>query len=1028
MNRLGLDLWSLALDDDDFARAVAAAGAVEAVGIGRPAQPPKTQDDAQILWSIDSALAVLASGDAAPMAAHLRANILGEDERVQWALPDRVLGGAVTPEHFVALWQAMLSPSFPPPRLRIDGEPDATLAGFAQWLQRPAVGAQTVSLQSFEAADGQVDWQLPFTLATLKQDPLGPHLEQIQANVPPGWPYRFAAIDRTLERPEVLLIGTGVADALAALLSNRVRIKCSLIVIAGWGDDDLSSALPLLRTLVVRLRADGIAVLPVTNGLAHFAQQLRWLGDQLAHDEALDTAITAVFGAQALLLASDDLLHLSRMTRAIDDLQTRLRNLPGNAGIALSPAAVNWLQIEPSVLYPQRTGQHSQARVQSSWQDRIQWVDDVFKTTGRGTTIVRDAVRAARREAERSGAAPPPRSMPPPSLPSGAAPELVAPAPKLSEELARTRDKFAFGAESAEASALTEVVEQVRAQEVVPALLTPRYIQQRSFTADSGPDRAEARGFVVGEAVSVHVRIGPAAMAAGWTVATEVFPDQALPKDRAVHPLRLLFHEARQLDQPLLGSLRLPSTGTSDEARFTFTPRAEGPFEARITLLHKNRVLQTALLRTTVAATRDALPADGSLALDIEVEVRRNLAELGTRQRFDLAMVLNHTAAGQRRLTALAGRRAWAADLSGIDDLVDRINALISTVANDTKGYDKGLDKGKNPVLLIRLARLGRNLYTVLDPHGEGALVSDGLDLADDRITHIQVISTRMDEVVPIEFMYDYPAPATEGAKVCPKHREALSAGRCPTDCDGRKKPTAHVCPMGFWGVRKVIERHAYNPRLKNPDGADLVLQAEPVGDRDRLAWRSASVLGHSQRVTRASVDGVAARLAVALDAKKVTVATHWSDWKKLVKKHQPGLLIAFPHNSGKHEEVQLEIGDVQLPTFDLDAAYVTDRPDVSPIVFLLGCDTAGTAESFSGHVRFFRRAGAAVVVSTIATVFGAHAVKVGDEIVRALLAPRTGDDERLGEVLREAKRQALLASVPMALCVVAFGDADWKL
>ena len=33
-----------------------------------------------------------------------------------------------------------------------------------------------------------------------------------------------------------------------------------------------------------------------------------------------------------------------------------------------------------------------------------------------------------------------------------------------------------------------------------------------------------------------------------------------------------------------------------------------------------------------------------------------------------------------------------------------------------------------------------------------------------------------------------------------------------------------------------------------------------------------------------------------------------------------------------------------------------------------------------------------------------------------------------LGEALREAKRQALRDSLPMALCVVAFGDADWRL
>ena len=106
-----------------------------------------------------------------------------------------------------------------------------------------------------------------------------------------------------------------------------------------------------------------------------------------------------------------------------------------------------------------------------------------------------------------------------------------------------------------------------------------------------------------------------------------------------------------------------------------------------------------------------------------------------------------------------------------------------------------------------------------------------------------------------------------------------------------------------------------------------------------------------------------------------------------------------------------------------------------APLVLLLGCDTAGTADAFVSHVSAFRQAGAAIVVSTIATVFGEHAVRVGTSLTAGMLQ-RTTDDaapagqgaDRFGEILRDAKRQALLESLPMALCVVAFGDADWRL
>ena len=95
-----------------------------------------------------------------------------------------------------------------------------------------------------------------------------------------------------------------------------------------------------------------------------------------------------------------------------------------------------------------------------------------------------------------------------------------------------------------------------------------------------------------------------------------------------------------------------------------------------------------------------------------------------------------------------------------------------------------------------------------------------------------------------------------------------------------------------------------------------------------------------------------------------------------------------------------------------------------------MGCDTAGSTEPFSSHVSAFRQAGAAVVVSTIATVLGAHAVEVGTRIVADLLeqVAASQGQPHLGELLRQAKCRALLASQPMALCVVAFGDADWRL
>ena len=138
---------------------------------------------------------------------------------------------------------------------------------------------------------------------------------------------------------------------------------------------------------------------------------------------------------------------------------------------------------------------------------------------------------------------------------------------------------------------------------------------------------------------------------------------------------------------------------------------------------------------------------------------------------------------------------------------------------------------------------------------------------------------------------------------------------------------------------------------------------------------------------------------------------------------------------------IALEIGGVEFKTLRLPREYVhVEGP--YPLVLLLGCDVASTAQQYANHIRYFRQAGAAVIVSTIATVFGPHAVKVGQKLLDSLLTiheqsirnaeagrpPGLDKEPCIGEALREAKRQALRDSLPMALCVVAFGDADWRL
>ena len=477
----------------------------------------------------------------------------------------------------------------------------------------------------------------------------------------------------------------------------------------------------------------------------------------------------------------------------------------------------------------------------------------------------------------------------------------------------------------------------------------------------------------------------------------------------------------------MLGEIFLPRQGDSNSAEFVFTPRAEGQFEGRISVVHRGRVLQTVLLHTQVAATPGKAPETAlGITLDDETHVRHDWSDLGKRRQFDLAIVLNHTHTGEPTLTGVTGHRAWATNLDGIEQPVRRLNELISVVAHSVADYGDGLDQGENPALLVKLARVGANLYSVLYKDQLKDLATDGFDVGDASVTYLQVVSARPDAVVPLEFMYDFNAP-DPGATVCPQHREALAKGRCPDPCARTSQPRAHVCPMGFWGLKKVIERHIFDPKATTPAGAQVVVQVEAIESRDQLDLSAGALVGHSQEVKAAEVVGLVNSLGATLGI-NVPVVKDWDDWIATVKNRHPALLVAFPHNEGKEEDVLLEIGGKKLFTLDLPRDYVRTLEGSPPVVFLLGCDVAGTAQDFSSHIRYFRQAGAAVVVSTIATVFGAHAVRVGEAIVARLVQTTEPDKVRIGEAIRDAKRAAMLDSVPMALCVVAFGDADWRL
>jgi hypothetical protein len=617
--------------------------------------------------------------------------------------------------------------------------------------------------------------------------------------------------------------------------------------------------------------------------------------------------------------------------------------------------------------------------------------------------------------------APTPFSLPPEASNIGFSLPTAGSAASVGAALETNLNRIQFDHESWGATAISRLAAAERDARRWAALLElPRYLQGDVFRLVEGKAMPEVTKLVVGQTYRFEVFIGEEGM--GSLQMHVPFPAERLDwKKQDSYTLQVIFAEPLQWAQPLQGTIRLPHRGRSTTAVFVFSPTLPGPFTGRVTVLHRGRVLQTALLETDVVATlTDEVPAP-AMQLRPEMLVRQRLSTLDDRRAFDAAVVLNHSPSGKSVMMAASERGAYVTSLDGIAVQLQEINGLLNEVALDVNAHSGDLHRRENAELLVKLALQGCALHDgLVKDYIQRSSAAPALLGGD----HLQIVSTRPDALVPLEFVYEYKPPA-DGAPVCVNAIEALRSGRCRPECVPTTSPAPHVCPLGFWGLRKVIERHVHEP---TPGPVAAVL-CEPDVGRDTLKLGGSVLLAASKQVS----DRDHAKLQEEVRGVWKQTVEHvqtWTAWRQGVERSKPVLIVALPHAEGAGTEISLEISGDVLKGRYLDQSYVLTSPDQPPIALLLGCDTVNVAytDAYARHIAVFRRAGAALVLGTVATVFGKHAATMAARLVHNLATAVQAKPERFGEVLRHAKREAIANSEMIALCLVAFGDADWKL
>lgn len=597
----------------------------------------------------------------------------------------------------------------------------------------------------------------------------------------------------------------------------------------------------------------------------------------------------------------------------------------------------------------------------------------------------------------------------------------AAPPDEIASHLRRIPEAFRdWEQPTGAASELAELTGALRNQVPPP---DGRFVQAKVFAGDQALDNTP---LVPGKVHRLDVRI--ARGGEGWTVAPEKLPENELPPNVTGHELTVVFVAPSLLSEPQSARLWLPAQGDSESCSFHFLVK-EGltTLEARVMILFENRLLQTLRLKARVGEGSNDGPM---LALDLEAVLRTRLDDLAGAPGFDVSIVLNDSQ-GVNGINAIAGPKvAYASMSSNLEKLLKSLQGELEAIKDAPEDFDDPLGEPTRE-LLVTLARAG---YSFLESLQELPGMKVALSSLESSSGRVQVTSMHPDEIVPLEFIYDRGFPEVT-AKLC----AGMQLGKqCGSNCS-RDDDT--ICPLGFWGMRHIIERRFYDPviakELQNK-GASFSIGAEICEHQNALQPLRSVLFSSSSKAAnfnRRSFDATITSIQKMLqdDKKRFVPVDAWKDWVVQIQEIHPEILLLLPHTEMLMGANVLEIGTQDyLAAAKVKTGYVREPPatppEAGPLVLLLGCRTAMEEVPFSNFIAAFRRARASVIVATMSTVRGRHMAPVAEEAIRLILKRAQGPRCAIGEMIRELRHELLVKGLPVGLTLVAFGDVDWQI
>lgn len=547
----------------------------------------------------------------------------------------------------------------------------------------------------------------------------------------------------------------------------------------------------------------------------------------------------------------------------------------------------------------------------------------------------------------------------------------------------------------------------------------PRFLQAEVFD-NSHPDAPKklSQAFLADREQLLNVWIGK--LKTGAIVAPEPIDFTLLP-DLPSWELEVYFWEPYHAPEVQLGHLTLyknPQPGEPDPlCQFTFIPRPDrAQFQGRLAVVYENNVLQMLFLEGKVVSDLDQ--ATGEDKIQLKWAEIKGLANPDLLQKFDLVFYNESDRDLGAGLTFFGGKaglkRASGLD-QGISDLTLSLKQLASPqpTSPDVQRFN-----------LVVLANQGRSLYQTIQEQ-LGAMGHTPIDLQ--HVTRLQLVSAIRD-VFPLEMVYVYPAPSPD-AELCPNAEQAILEGKCD-HCENLDPGVSAdvICPLGFLGMRCVVERHIIQPLAQSEAvrvGSDYQLLVGLTAGGKNLSPFKSSLAATSSEVQPNSKQKLTAALR-DLFPQGFEFAENWNDWKEKVK-NKPSTLVLVPHTKREANIPSLEIGNSTLWNTGINKTILGESEGSQPLVLLLGCETALPEVPYQGFAAYFSAAGAAITVITLSPIHESRAVPIAEILMRQCY--QSAQEHRtFSEALMLTRRTAMAKGYPEVLTLVADGDADWVL